>query len=92
MQLLLKLPRKLHSSRKDQSDGGLYNRAVREIATCERQVQAWEWLRKELATPDIYEGRRKLPKELIHRSNQTQDPAVVLENPRGLLTTLARPD
>lgn len=80
MQLLLKLPHKLHLSRKDESNGGLHNRAVRGIATCERQVQAWEWLREELATPDIYEGRRKLRK-VIHRSNRTQDPAVVLENP-----------
>lgn len=50
-------------------------------ATSERQVQGWEWLREELAIPDIYEGRRKLRKEVIHRSNRTQDSAVVLENP-----------
>lgn len=79
--MLLKLPGKLHLSRKDKSDGGLPNRAVRGIATCERQVQTWEWLRKELAIPDIYEGRRKLRKEVIHRSNRTQDLAAVLENP-----------
>lgn len=33
------------------------------------------------ATLNIYEGRRKLRKEVIHRSNRTWDPAVVLENP-----------
>lgn len=47
----------------------------------EHQVPAWECLLEELTIPDIYEGRRKLRKAAIHRSNQTQDPAVVLENP-----------